>query len=329
MALPLVALQYTPCYVVIEMRQCKDLYTILETDATKTYVNKRIKPTDDSNHIISNFTKQSISVDSNIKLNIQLEGEYIQLNESEKNRFSLNSHEYLIEQVKNLNQDGYPIMSGETEPVFNIYNLNNPVKYLTWIVKRNDLNKVNIWNNYTNWIHDIPPYSRQYINSRKYLQENSLKNNTTIDSINEQYYDIDKDRPIFFTYGNEDHQNKYNNIYLKKNILTNFKLTLDGEHIRIDKDIEYFSKQQIHQFFKKQVKDGIYVYSFSLNPLDFQPSGCCNFSNVKSTISLTKDMMDDFGDTHTVGYDFKCYIYAINYNIFIIKSGMGGLKFIN
>ena len=43
----------------------------------------------------------------------------------------------------------------------------------------------------------------------------------------------------------------------------------------------YFNKQQMYQHFKKKPKDGIYVYSFALNPLEFQPSGNCNFSTVE------------------------------------------------
>jgi hypothetical protein len=330
-ALPLAALQYSPCNLILEMRKFRDLYTILETDTNNSYVKKRVKPTDeDAYHKISNFTKPSISSDDNINIKLKIEGEYIQLNTEEIRRFCVNSHEYLIEQVKNLDQDGFPVMSSTTNTSLkNIHSLNGPVKYLSWVIKRNDLNRVNIWNNYSNWINDIPPYSRQYINGRKYLQENSLQNNTTIDSIQDKYYDISKNRDIFFSYDGNGHKGKFNYIYLKKNILTNFKLILDGEHTRIDKDIDYFGKQQIQQYFKKDVKNGIYVYSFSLNPLEFQPSGCCNFTNIRTTIELTKEIMEGFGDNFPVGYDYKCYIYAVNYNILVIKSGMGNLKFIS
>ena len=94
---------------------------------------------------------------------------------------------------------------------------------------------------------------------------------------------------------------------------------------RIDKDIEYFEKQQPYQHFKTNPKDGIFVYSFSLNPLEYQPSGCCNFSNiVKPKIYFRKQIQENFSE-----YNYRAFLYVINYNIFIIKNGVGNLKFTN
>ena len=57
----------------------------------------------------------------------------------------------------------------------------------------------------------------------------------------------------------------------------------------------------------------IYVYSFSINPEEHQPSGVCNFSklsDVKLAIS-TSITIDK--------------IYAVNYNILKISNGMCNL----
>ena len=62
------------------------------------------------------------------------------------------------------------------------------------------------------------------------------------------------------------------------------------------------------------------VYSFALKPEEHQPSGTCNFSridNAKLDIGLSTGMDDD--DT----------IYAVNYNVLRIMSGMGGLAYSN
>ena len=41
----------------------------------------------------------------------------------------------------------------------------NPVKYLTWVIKRDDMLKINEYNNYSNWVYpDIPPYSTTIAN---------------------------------------------------------------------------------------------------------------------------------------------------------------------
>lgn len=331
MALPLIALQYTTCSLELEMRSFKDLYTILETDINKTYIGKRVKPTEAYHHI-QHFTKAPFSNGDNVFIKPNIEGEYIFLETDERNKFAINSHEYLIEQSKNLDIDGIPIISNVETTTYRM-DIFNPVKYITWVVKRNDMSKINIWNNYSNWISEIPPYSKQYINSRYYIggekTYNNTPNNYTIDYFNEQYYNISNNRTVFYTYNDENHKTKYNTTYFKKNILTNFKLELDGQ-IRIDKDIDYFGKQQIYQHFKKNTKDGIYVYSFSLNPNDFQPSGSCNFSNIQNAkIFLKKNILESFGDHEPVGHDFKCYIYTVNYNILVIKSGMADLKFVN
>ena len=59
----------------------------------------------------------------------------------------------------------------------------------------------------------------------------------------------------------------------------------------------------------------IYVYSFSLNPEEYQPSGICNFTrinDIKLTISMSKKIDK---------------IYAVNYNILRIKNGLGQLVY--
>ena len=56
------------------------------------------------------------------------------------------------------------------------------------------------------------------------------------------------------------------------------------------------------------------MYSFSLNPKEFQPSGTCNFSRI-----------DDIQLVFTSGYNFvneRLYVYAVYYNVLIVSSGM-------
>tara|TARA_B100001123_G_scaffold410939_1_gene506614 strand:- start:314 stop:1864 length:1551 start_codon:yes stop_codon:yes gene_type:complete len=60
------------------------------------------------------------------------------------------------------------------------------------------------------------------------------------------------------------------------------------------------------------------VYSFALKPEEHQPSGTCNFSRI-DTAQLKV--------THTTATNFT--IYAVNYNVLRIMSGMGGLAYSN
>lgn len=70
----------------------------------------------------------------------------------------------------------------------------------------------------------------------------------------------------------------------------------------------------------------IYVYSFALNPEDHQPSGTCNFSRIDNAVlSFTKPWLVD-GTNSTTGI---VKIFAVNYNVLRIMSGMGGLAYSN
>ena len=62
----------------------------------------------------------------------------------------------------------------------------------------------------------------------------------------------------------------------------------------------------------------INVYSFALKPEEHQPSGTCNFSRIDSARLETGSSL--------VAAD---NIYAVNYNVLRIMSGMGGLAYSN
>ena len=65
------------------------------------------------------------------------------------------------------------------------------------------------------------------------------------------------------------------------------------------------------------------VYSFALKPEEHQPSGTCNFSRIDSAI-LTGNYCP-----YTANTTDTLYVYAVNYNVLRIMSGMGGLSYSN
>jgi hypothetical protein len=65
----------------------------------------------------------------------------------------------------------------------------------------------------------------------------------------------------------------------------------------------------------------IYLYSFSLNPEAFQPSGSCNFSRFDN-----KELAIEFTDSITAS---EVKVFAVNYNVLRISMGLGGLAYIN
>jgi hypothetical protein len=64
----------------------------------------------------------------------------------------------------------------------------------------------------------------------------------------------------------------------------------------------------------------IYVYSFALNPEELQPSGTCNFSRIDNATLVIESPQVDTGILK---------VFAVNYNVLRIMSGMGGLAYSN
>ena len=65
-----------------------------------------------------------------------------------------------------------------------------------------------------------------------------------------------------------------------------------------------------------QMTEKINVYSFGLKPEEHQPSGTCNFSRIDNAQLVTDATLDGT-------------VYAVNYNVLRIMSGMGGLAYSN
>ena len=80
----------------------------------------------------------------------------------------------------------------------------------------------------------------------------------------------------------------------------------------------YFRICQPLQAGHKVPNKHIYCYSFALKPEEHQPSGTCNFSRLDNASLI-------FGSAVTA----KISVYAINYNVLRIMSGMGGLAYNN
>jgi hypothetical protein len=137
---------------------------------------------------------------------------------------------------------------------------------------------------------------------------------------------------------------------VRVNIFSNYGLLINGKHNpvahallqfngydRFDRrEGEYFNYIQPLQHHSNTPKDGINCYSFALYPEEHQPSGTSNLSRIDSsqlTIWFTEN--SEYGNEH----DHECphlhyynehnklYIFAVNYNIFRIYSGISGISY--
>jgi len=106
-------------------------------------------------------------------------------------------------------------------------------------------------------------------------------------------------------------------------------LKLNGHDRFSRRKVEYFTRQQVYDYHsgggglahnssniaEEGFNDSIAVYSFALKPEEHQPSGTCNFSRIDNA------QLTGLVGNHT--------IFAVNYNVLRIMSGMGGLAYSN
>jgi hypothetical protein len=110
-----------------------------------------------------------------------------------------------------------------------------------------------------------------------------------------------------------------------KNPVEVAKIQLNGQDRFDEREGRYFDKVQPWQHHTRTPSTGINVYSFALKPEEHQPSGTCNFSRIdKATLNLTLSV-----NTVRSQRTAKVRIYAVNYNVLRVMSGMGGLAYSN
>jgi hypothetical protein len=223
--------------------------------------------------------------------------DYIYLDTDERRRFAQVSHEYLIEQLQ-MNVDTYT--AGQTNKSVNL-TFNHPVKELVWV-----------------FIEDL----RRIYGTGAASDENKavIQN------------------PSHYTWGTDEMTGRDNfaaQSSAGNNPLLNAKLQLNGQDRFAERVGAYFSRVQPYQC-HTCIPDspGINVYSFALKPEEHQPSGTCNFSridNAKLIVSLRAAAGNGAtaaaATPGTTGGSIT--VFATNYNVLRVMSGMGGLAYSN
>jgi len=112
------------------------------------------------------------------------------------------------------------------------------------------------------------------------------------------------------------------------NPVSEVQLQLNGQDRQSKRSGFWFDTVEPYMHFSNTPKDGLNVYSFALNPEEHQPSSTCNFSRIDTAqLNLwfaefaNNKYADVFADT-----DNKVLIFAVNYNVLRVMSGMAGLK---
>lgn len=252
--LPLVALQNTEVEIQIELRKINELYTILEDRRTEYNYGKRIQPDPNiTNQQILHFTH--ISALKNV-IEISMNANYIFLDNDERKQFATNSHEYLIEQVQYKNVFG---ITGRHVVDMSFF---HPTKEIRFFMRKSDAFQWNQWSNFGN--QDI---FGEIITEGKITTRNEL----LVNNLRGQYN---------------------TNEELIKNgelsILKTAKFLMNGQERTREMDERYFRCTQPYQYhmgstnYPFNENDNFNVFSFSLEPDNFQPSGSCNLTHLKS-----------------------------------------------
>jgi hypothetical protein len=229
--------------------------------------------------------------------NISLWADYIFLDTDERRRFAQLSHEYLIEQLQFTGTE--PLVAGTNRIKLNF---NHPCKELIWVAK-------------------VAPSSTTFNKTRWYDYTNlDVADDNTSESL---AYD-----------GNSALGGQYTSNYLvisdvkpktNSNPFTNAILQLNGNDRFAVREGDYFNYVQPFQHHTNvPVNNSINVYSFALKPEDHQPSGTLNMSRIDTaTLMVTAKSAPTNQSYQGIN------IYAVNYNVLRILSGMGGLAYSN
>jgi hypothetical protein len=110
-----------------------------------------------------------------------------------------------------------------------------------------------------------------------------------------------------------------------ENPVVTAKLQLNGQDRFSEREGTYFDLVQPFQHHTRHPDTGINVYSFALRPEEHQPSGTCNFSRIDNATLQLVVSAAAIGSSATA----KVRVYATNYNVLRVMSGMGGLAYSN
>ena len=239
-------------------------------------------------------------------------GNYIYLDTEERRRFAQKGHEYLIEQVQHTGSDS--VTAGATKQVRLSYN--HPVKELVWCVNGGAptaSTDPKLWNFTSNCdVADVVMTTS--IDSGALMEYATPAANIGRPMIHVgtggmiEAWSEDAIEDGFF-----------------RGPLKTLKLVLNGQDRFKEQTGKYFNQVQPYQHHSGSPMPGIYSYSFALKPEEHQPTGTCNFSRIDNAQVAIK--LKDLTNTSLATPSLD--MFAVNYNVLRVQSGMGGLAFSN
>jgi hypothetical protein len=345
LALPLIALQYHEVKINLDIRPIDEcLWAVSSLDCAN--LGQSVKVTTAYNQ---SLVAASLYVD------------YVFLDTDERRRMAQNPHEYLIEQLQFTGDESVGSSSNKIK-----LNFNHPCKELVWVVQPDAnvdycssllcnelLNKILGAQpfNYTDAIDALPNAVHSFggpasvaDTTSAFIDGSGLFNDAGAEDVTGAYvWNAAPGGPVYsvpnlgVTAGVADTSTVSDagtfvltECSLEKhcwgeNPVVTAKLQLNGQDRFSEREGTYFDLVQPYQHHTRSPDTGINVYSFALRPEEHQPSGTCNFSRIdNATLQLVLSNATVEG-TSTA----KVRVYATNYNVLRVMSGMGGLAYSN
>ena len=325
LALPLIALQYHEVKINIDFRPIGECLWA---------VNSLTLPNAKS---VSAAYQQSLVAAS-------LYVDYIFLDTDERRKMAQNPHEYLIEQLQFTGDESVGSSSNKIK-----LNFNHPCKELVWVVQPDanvdycsslEVNSLLFKTlgaqpfNYTDAIDALPnaihafgsnAANAEVITASGLFQMPGASGNTessemglaASSTVNASFL---SDAGTFVL-----SESALDMHCWGENPVVTAKLQLNGQDRFSEREGSYFDVVQPFQHHTRAPDCGINVYSFALRPEEHQPSGSCNFSRIDNAVLQLVLSSGTVSGVNTA----KVRVYAVNYNVLRVMSGMAGVAYSN
>jgi len=345
LALPLIALQYHEVKINIELRPLDEcLYAVSKVDATSSSTSVKV-----ANAYAKSLVAASLYVD------------YVFLDTDERRRMAQNPHEYLIEQLQFTGDESIGSSSNKIK-----LNFNHPCKEVIFVCQPDAhvaycdsflpgrlMHKALGAQpfNYSDAVDALPNSILAFGSSKQSRGTNNVidgsglfndtlpmdmsaqGNNGTYGGAGTSAEDASLSGAFegSFSNGLTDAgvfvlaETALNMHCWGENPVVTAKLQLNGQDRFSEREGTYFDLVQPFQHHTRHPDTGINVYSFALRPEEHQPSGTCNFSRIDNATLQLVVSAAAIGGTQTA----KVRVYATNYNVLRVMSGMGGLAYSN
>ena len=330
LALPLIALQYHEVKINVEFRPIDECLWAVNDITSATGSQKA------SAAYSKSLVAASLYVD------------YVFLDTDERRRMAQNPHEYLIEQLQFTGDESIGSSSNKIK-----LNFNHPCKELVWVVQPDEnvdyctsltgnsllfkslgaqpFNYTDSIDALPNAIHAFAGYNSTkgtngVINASGLFDDAGAPDVALGSSWGYDMLDTDTAASGVSDAGSFVLAESALNMHCwGQNPVVTAKLQLNGQDRFSEREGTYFDLVQPYQHHTRNPDTGINVYSFALRPEEHQPSGTANFSRIDNANLQLVVSYNAIGGNKTA----KVRVYATNYNVLRVMSGMAGVAYSN